>query len=519
VALGLGGDDCALLRGAANTASTIVAAKRSSRVRVLRLDCFRVTKVSSLADPCAPHGNPIARIAAMRPLLPTLVIALAASAWADTIHLKNGRTILADAVRQKGERVEYDIGEDTYAIPSSFVDHVEAGVGSPSSADKSVSIAAPKVESGRVRHAADGIITPERLEEIERRGDRLELTDALIILGIQEQQQGKNEDARAHLERALSLAPENPEAAAIYAWILLKQDRAGEAQSYGEHAVRKTPASGFAHKILGLIYYKLDKLQDSLEELTQAKQLEPHDAEIDYYLKVISRQAKAEADFRNDASTHFNMRYEGDKAPAKLRQEILLVLERHFDDLVSSMGLLPRDPIVVVLYTNQTYFDVTLAPAWTAALNDGKLRIPVEGLTGVTPELSRVLKHELAHSFIRQATNGKCPVWLNEGFAQLVEPQSAARYRSQLARIFEEGRQAPLKALEGSFIGYDSSHAAVAYVESLAYVEYIRDTYGINRVADIMRYLTEGQSPEEALKSATHDDYAELEEEFARHLR
>ena len=158
-------------------------------------------------------------------------------------------------------------------------------------------------------------------------------------------------------------------------------------------------------------------------------------------------------------------------------------------------------------------------PAWTAALNDGKLRIPVEGLTGVTPELSRVLKHELAHSFIRQATNGKCPVWLNEGFAQLVEPQSAARYRSQLARIFEEGRQAPLKALEGSFIGYDSSHAAVAYVESLAYVEYIRDTYGINRVADIMRYLTEGQSPEEALKSATHDDYAELEEEFARHLR
>jgi hypothetical protein len=283
--------------------------------------------------------------------------------------------------------------------------------------------------------------------------------------------------------------------------------------------VRRNPDSGFAHKILGLIYYKTDNLQQSVDELSKAQQLNANDREVEYYLKTISRQAKAEADFRSDASTHFNLRYEGDKASPKLRQEILLVLERHFDDLVSSMGLLPRDPIVVVLYTNQTYFDVTLAPAWTAALNDGKLRIPVEGLTGVTAEMSRVLKHELAHSFIRQATGGKCPVWLNEGFAQLVEPESAARYRSQLSRLFENGKQVPLQALEGSFIGYDSSRAAVAYVESLAYVEYIRDTYGSNRIADIMRYLSEGQTPEESLKSAIHDDYPQLEEEFARHLR
>ena len=228
---------------------------------------------------------------------------------------------------------------------------------------------------------------------------------------------------------------------------------------------------------------------------------------------------KAEADFRSDASTHFNMRYEGEKASPKLREQILLVLERHFDDLVSTMGVLPRDPIAVVLYTNQTYFDVTLAPSWTAALNDGKLRIPVEGLTSVTPDLSRVLKHELAHSFIRQATNGRCPVWLNEGLAQLVEPQSAARYRNSLTRLFESGKQTPLQSMEGSFIGLDSRQAAIAYIESLAYVEYIRDSYGMNRIADIMRYLNEGQSPEESLKSAVHDDYSQLEEEFARNLR
>ncbi|HVH86579.1 MAG TPA: peptidase MA family metallohydrolase [Terriglobales bacterium] len=455
----------------------------------------------------------------MRVVFTIALLALTTVAGADTIHLKNGRTILADVVRQEKERVEYDIGDDTYAIPISFVDHVDAGVGTPSSSGESVNIAAPKVETGNSSRNLDGKITPERLAQIERQGSKQELADALIVLGIQDQQQGKHDDARAHLQRAVSVAPENGEAAAIYAWVLLKQDQATIAENYAEDAVRKNPDSGFAHKILGLIYYKLDKLQDSVEELNKAKQLEPNDKEVEYYLKTITRQAKAEADFRSDASAHFNMRYEGDKATPKLREEILLVLERHFDDLVSNMGLLPRDPIIVVLYTNQTYFDVTLAPAWTAALNDGKLRIPVEGITGVTPEMSRVLKHELAHSFIRQATGGKCPVWLNEGFAQLVEPQSAARYRSQLARLFADGKQAPLQSLEGSFIGYDSSHAAVAYVESLAYVEYIRDTYGMNRISDMMRYLSEGQSSEEALKSATHNDYSQLEDEFARHLR
>src|ERR1700728_749285 len=49
------------------------------------------------------------------------------TASADTIHLKNGRTILVDHVRENGNRYEYEIGDDTYAIPKSSVDRVEAG--------------------------------------------------------------------------------------------------------------------------------------------------------------------------------------------------------------------------------------------------------------------------------------------------------------------------------------------------------------------------------------------------------
>src|SRR5580693_4356207 len=51
----------------------------------------------------------------------------AANAGADTIHLKNGRTIVADHVRESGNRYEYEVGDDTYAIPKSSVERVEAG--------------------------------------------------------------------------------------------------------------------------------------------------------------------------------------------------------------------------------------------------------------------------------------------------------------------------------------------------------------------------------------------------------
>ena len=450
-------------------------------------------------------------------------LCLLSCAAADTIHLKNGATIQADSARDTGERVEYDIGDNTYAIPKSFVDHIDTGTGiaGDSKATKlAANLAAPKINSRSLNEVApDGKITPERLARIEASGNKSALASALILLAIQEQQHGKTDDAVSHMERALNLEPENGDAAATYAWLLLKQDRASLAEGYAEEAVRKSPESAFGHKILALAYYKNDKIQAALEEFKKAKELDPNDPEVDSYLKAVSRQVKAEADFRSDASTHFNMRYEGEKASPKLREQILLTLERHFDDLVSTMGVLPRDPIAVVLYTNQSYFDVTLAPSWTAALNDGKLRIPIEGLTSVTPDLSRVLKHELAHSFIRQATNGRCPVWLNEGLAQLVEPQSAAKYRTPLTNLFQNGKQTPLQSMESSFIGLDSNQAAVAYIESLAYVEYIRDSYGMNRIADIMRYLSEGQSPEESLKLAIHDDYSQLEEEFARHLR
>src|SRR6202035_170223 len=149
-------------------------------------------------------------------------------------------------------------------------------------------------------------------------------------------------------------------------------------------------------------------------------------------------------------------------------------------------GTPPRDNILVTLYTEQAFFDVTRAPSWTGAINDGKLRIPISGLASVTPELAHVLKHELAHSFITQLSGGRCPPWLHEGIAQLLEPKSLGGEGHQLSLLFKAQRHIPLNALEVSFQRFSGTEAYVAYAESLAAVSYINDSYGLS---DIQRIL------------------------------
>jgi hypothetical protein len=66
---------------------------------------------------------------------------------------------------------------------------------------------------------------------------------------------------------------------------------------------------------------------------------------------------------------------------------------------------------------------------------------------------------------------------------------------------------------------FSSGEATVAYSESLAAVEYIRDTYGMSDIPRILERLSQGSSTEVALRSTIHADYGQLRDELARWLK
>src|SRR5262249_41751771 len=204
---------------------------------------------------------------------------------------------------------------------------------------------------------------------------------------------------------------------------------------------------------------------------------------------------------------------EGAQSSEVLREQILSTLEADYTELAQSFAMEPRSRVQVILYTNRAFFDVTHMPSWTGAINDGKLRIPLHGLDSVTPDLARILKHELTHSFVNQLSMGRCPVWLNEGVAQAMEPRSLGLRGSRLGQLFQQDHEIPLNMLESSFTGFSESEATLAYDESLAVVEYIRSNYGMSGVVRLLERIGSGDSAESALRWIVHSDYRQLQNE------
>jgi len=451
-----------------------------------------------------------------------------AAASADTIHLKNGRTILADHVRENGNRCEYDIGEDSYAIPKSSVERIEAGgmpvVASPGSNKNSSDL--PVFTPGdSLRDEGDlpktivkeGKVDPDALSRLERKGNAELSATSNFIAAKFEFEHGNLDQARRYFDSALRFQPQNATVLTYYAALLVRTGDALRALTYAQRATQASPSSADAFAILGYAQQASDRTKDAVASWKRSLELRP-DPAVQKFLAKAEREQNVESDFSQRETSHFVLHYEGKQTSEFFRGQILAALESDYDDLSRNLGTPQRDNILVTLYTEQAFFDVTRAPSWTGAINDGKLRIPISGLNSMTSELAHVLKHELAHSFINQISSGRCPPWLNEGIAQLLEPRSLGGDGVQLSRLFNAGRDIPFNELEGSFLRFSGPKASVAYAESLAAVSYINDSYGMGDLQTILRRLGQGTSTEAAVRATIHSDYGQLESEVAKYL-
>ncbi|HKW17462.1 MAG TPA: tetratricopeptide repeat protein [Terriglobales bacterium] len=450
-----------------------------------------------------------------------LVAGLGTPALADVIHLKNGDVIYADEAKDIGTKIQYQKGDDVYSIPKSRVESIEksdAPVVGPATNLADLPIAPPSSASTAGEQellnqiAGNGHVNREALREIERRGNAPQTAIAYYIAGKQEFQSGDYNSSKRDFEMALQNDPRNPAILNFYAALLLKTGNPRDALLYAEHAVQEAPDSADAYAVLGYAQFATDHNKDAIQSWKKSIALRP-DTSIQQMIARAQRENSTEGNFSQHESGHFSLHYEGTQSSESLRGQIISTLESAYQDLSREFASEPRQSIEVILYTGQDYFDVTRAPSWTGALNDGKIRIPLRGVNYVSSDMARVLRHELTHSFVNQATQGRCPTWLNEGIAQMLEPRSLGPLGSPLARLFKSEQEVPLNVLEGGFMGLSTPQAQLAYAEALATTEYIRDRYGMSDIMRILQRLGQGDSTESALRSTIHCDYRELQEE------
>lgn len=447
------------------------------------------------------------------------------TARADKIVLKNGRQIVAYNVSEVGDKVQYETSAGQLTIPKKLVDHIERGglmplTESPAVAAANLKVTPPAVEAipnlTEIDHAAvhDGFVDREYIARLETDagggGSHANLKAALALHAASqfELARGDLEHALADERAAVRYQPEQPALLMNLAYLYLRKSEFKNAVDYLDRAKRLAPGDADVYKLEGWAYYGMNRLGPATEEWKKSLAIRP-DADTQAALEKALRDKAEEESYKENESAHFQLKYNGAAEPA-LAREVLRALEVHFNQIESDLNYTPPEPIGVVLYTQESYADITQAPRWVGAINDGRIRVPVQGLTGVTWDLSRVLKHELTHSFIQQKTRGRAPTWLQEGVAQWLEGKRSDESANVLVQVYNDGQAAGLAQLEGSWLKLQDDIARYAYAWALANTEYIVETQGMSDVERILDRVASGASTEQALRDVLHDDYGDL---------
>ena len=241
----------------------------------------------------------------------------------------------------------------------------------------------------------------------------------------------------------------------------------------------------------------------------------------------------ADGDFARRDSFHFTLYQDVDidesgglYGSRRFEQQVLAELEGAFDSLDRLLSLRPDKKIVVYVWDpvlfDREYAGLFRFPA--AGFYGGAIHI--RGTDRITPRLVQVLHHELVHAaFDAEAPRLRLPAWMNEGVAEWFEARAmgkralSARERGLLSQYARQGQLFSLADLSApSLGGFESNAAALAYLQSYAFIDHLVNTRGADDLVRFWTAVVRSRSLERAARRAYRSDLSELESEFKKAL-
>jgi len=382
--------------------------------------------------------------------------------------------------------------------------------------------AAARLNAEAIQLAASGNFgaAVDRLHNALRLADHPVLTrnlqSVLLNWGIVDLNANRLEAAVAHLEEAAQMG-ERTDVLRALGVSYARQGDSARAAPLLERALQMERNDTTTLLVLADVYLKQDKRPQALELLQHAKEAGATGADLDKKLQQVSREVDAEWGFAALESPHFKVSFADDEDRSTVKL-MLDALEDAYGVVGAKFNSYPARQTTAVLYTQRDFHTVTQTPHWAGAAFDGRMKFPVRGLTADNPNLLRVVRHEYAHSLVASLTNGRCPVWLNEGLAVWAEEdhegERAAWAESRVAgqRLFS------LDELSRSFTNLPADRVEVAYAESYLAVRSLIDRYGARTMPTLLTALSSTGDVRDAFASVYPADLARFQEQLLRQL-
>lgn len=324
------------------------------------------------------------------------------------------------------------------------------------------------------------------------------LSVALLNRGRQLMQQGQYQDAEELFYQGRQLAPEN-----IDFWIdrghaLLALRNYAEAEVDLNEALGMDPEQAVAWQFLGRLYYLTSRLSEAIEAWQEALELDPGNARLREVLAKAHREIQIETKMTRSYAANFVISYDDDNHP-DLGDALLEVLNQAYTDVGGDLDYYPSAQVPVLVYTRKDFSRVTLSPGWAAGAYDGKIRVPVGGVSRVSAPLKGVLFHEYAHVAVRDLTGGNCPTWLNEGLAEQV---GRTQFDPPLKVLDTAETLLGFSGLSRSWKNLPAEHVRLAYEQSYSFVHFLIDDYGWYLIGDVLRNLARRMDVAAAFEAA-----------------
>ncbi|MBM3239133.1 tetratricopeptide repeat protein [Candidatus Poribacteria bacterium] len=350
------------------------------------------------------------------------------------------------------------------------------------------------------------------------------------------QRQGLLEEAAQQFLRVIKLDEHSASAYFNMGAICFQRHQYEEAIGYYKAGLKLAPQNVSAHADLGKTYEMLAEWDEALYHLNKALDLHPtHEAAQRRKRRILEEKPKYEIlreqvksaivsskrqTFRKSLVEEFSLSEAiptsdninaavierfvvkfSEGVSEEVRKPICCLLERIYIELGSEFDYYPQQNIkVFVLHTLPKESPQFLLPQWAVGQYDGSITIVWRAQE--KPDLTFlyvVLQHEYVHLLVNLLTNGKCPMWLNEGLARYHSRGLLDSDKKILLQAVKQNRYIPLKHLEYNFSYLNKERVRLAYIESCSIVEFMMKTYGMKKIKQLLHSLGMDKSFNESL--------------------
>jgi hypothetical protein len=185
-------------------------------------------------------------------------------------------------------------------------------------------------------------------------------------------------------------------------------------------------------------------------------------------------------------------------------QELMGACEEGLARLTQDIGTYPERPIKIYIYasTSDLQGAMIFPQEWTGGVAFTAFSTIAIGIPPSDLDWGKgALVHELTHLVVHQATfspYGQLPLWLDEGLAMYNEGELDPDLRSYLQEAILEDKLISVRSLCSPFSAY-SEKAYLSYAQSYSLVEYLLDSYGQDKMLELLTILKQGSTYDEAL--------------------